>query len=164
MRNGALGRLEAAAALEAEGEASSVLAEVEVEAAGPVDGDAPGATGVTSLPASAEGVVSVVAVVVPGAPLETPGMVAVPPGATGVTPDSAVVWPPGLVWLELGVDEGVDGAGPLTLGGVLEPPKGRNDPPFSKVAMIPAMTARSARPMRRSGQLRRIQSMTHSLL
>ncbi|HKI59245.1 MAG TPA: hypothetical protein VKA00_08525 [Trueperaceae bacterium] len=39
-------------------------------------------------------------------------------------------------------------------------PTGKNDPPVMSVAMIPAITATRAIPIRRSGQLRRSQSMS----
>lgn len=87
-------------------------------------------------------------------------------GVMGVTPEVASEVPPVVEVLGVTLEPGdeVDGAGLLALGGVLGPPVERNEPPLSKVAMIPAMTAKSARPMRRSGQLRRIQSMPPSLL
>ncbi len=117
-----------------------------------------GSTEMLLPPVSAGGGVTVALASVPVAP----GAVA--PGAVAAVPEVPVApgaVAPGAVAGEV-VVAGALTAGWLPLGVVVVRfpwPIGKNEPPEIRVAMIPAITATSAIPISRSGQLRRSQSM-----
>src|SRR5690606_7281724 len=95
---------------------------------------------------------SVVAASVAPAPTGAPA----PSGGAGTA--ALGLWPPtgGAVWFDPATAEpDCDGVSAVRL----PPPTGKNVPPEINVAMMPAITATNATPIRRSGQLRRSQSM-----